>query len=474
MIGLYARVSTQEQAKEGYSIDEQIDRLKKFCEAHGKSDFKVFVDPGHSGADMERPALQEIIKGVKDGEIEKVIVYKLDRLSRSQKDTLFLIEDVFLKNGVDFESMSEKFDTGTSFGRAMVGILAVFAQLEREQIKERMSIGKEGRAKKGKWHGGGWSPVGYDYKDGKLQINEYEAMQIREVFSLYLQGNSFAQIDGIFNNKGYKHKYGEWSSKRVREVILNPIYIGDIKHEDQTYKGIHDPIIERATYEKAQAIYEERYKAYQGQNRSTRQSSYLGGMLQCKQCTAKYGLHIAKSNDVTYKYYSCYSRRKINRKMIKDPNCKNKRYNMKVLDNIVLAEIKKLATDPNYVVEIREEKNNLLDESEKVKLIQEEIKKLDAQRSRFMDLYGIGDFTSEELQEKINPLKEQKKRLQAEIEALTGSEPELSVEDVEKIVENFEDILDRGVFSEIRLVVESLIQYIEIDGEEIIIHWKFA
>ena len=93
MIGLYARVSTKEQAKEGYSIDEQVERLKKYCEAHGRSDFKVFVDAGFSGANVDRPDLQKMIQEARAGKLEKVIVYKLDRLSRSQKDTLHLIED---------------------------------------------------------------------------------------------------------------------------------------------------------------------------------------------------------------------------------------------------------------------------------------------------------------------------------------------------------------------------------------------
>ena len=180
----YARVSTQEQVKEGYSIDEQIERLRSYCEAMGWNRFKIYVEAGASGGNMNRPALQEMLKDIRSGMIEKVVVYKLDRLSRSQKDTLNLIEDEFLAHGVDFISMCENFDTSSPFGRAMVGILAVFAQLEREQIKERMNMGREARAKEGKWVGVGNSPVGYDYIDGALQINEFEAVQIRELFEL--------------------------------------------------------------------------------------------------------------------------------------------------------------------------------------------------------------------------------------------------------------------------------------------------
>ena len=119
-VALYIRVSTQEQAKEGYSIGEQTDRLKKFADAHGWTIVKIYTDAGHSGANQERPALQDMIEDIKEGRIDKVAVYKLDRLSRSQKDTLELIEDVMLKNGCDFESMTEKFDTATSLDRKSV------------------------------------------------------------------------------------------------------------------------------------------------------------------------------------------------------------------------------------------------------------------------------------------------------------------------------------------------------------------
>ena len=104
-----------------------------------------------------------------------MVVYKLDRLSRSQRDTLTIIEG-FLEHGVDFVSMTENFDTSTPFGKATIGILSVFAQLEREQIKERCSLGRVGRAKEGKYRGGGFVPIGYEYKDGSLIVNPAEAM----------------------------------------------------------------------------------------------------------------------------------------------------------------------------------------------------------------------------------------------------------------------------------------------------------
>ena len=153
MIAIYVRVSTAEQKMHGYSVGEQIDRLTNFSKALGYDKPQIYNDAGYSGATLDRPALSVLINDVKARKVEKVLVYKLDRLSRSQKDTLMLIEDIFLQNGCDFVSISENFDTSTPLGRAMIGILAVFAQLEREQIKERMSMGREARAKQGKYAG---------------------------------------------------------------------------------------------------------------------------------------------------------------------------------------------------------------------------------------------------------------------------------------------------------------------------------
>ena len=183
---LYIRVSTQEQAQEGYSVGEQKERLVAYCKAHDWLIVEIYVDPGYSGSNLNRPGIQKLIADIKRCDI--VLVYKLDRLSRYQRDTLYLIEDVFLPNNADFVSVQESFDTSTPFGKAMIGLLAVFAQLEREQIKERTKMGRVARAKSGLHHGGGYIPIGYNYENGKLIINPYEAEQVRKIYEWYLGG----------------------------------------------------------------------------------------------------------------------------------------------------------------------------------------------------------------------------------------------------------------------------------------------
>ncbi len=478
-VGLYLRVSTQEQANEGYSIGEQESRLKDYCKAMRWKIGKIYIDPGYSGGDTNRPGLQDLITDVKDKKIERVLVYKLDRLSRSQLDTLFLIEKVFLANGVDFVSMNENFDTSTPFGRAMIGILAVFAQLEREQIKERMGMGKEARAKEGKWHGGSTEPIGYDYDPVTelLNVNEFEAMQIKELYELFLQGTPLRRIEKMFDDKGYTHKHGTWDAKTMRRVMRNKVNIGYIKHRKQWYQGEHTAIIDDDTFDKANKLLDNRAEQFKLSGiKAGAQTTYLGGLLYCKNCGAKYtkqANYRKRPGAEPILWYMCHSRCKKVKKMIKDPTCKNKNWKMNELDNLVFNEIKKLAMDPEYFNTLKDKSFEDSDNSNKVVLLKDEIKKIDEQISRFMDLYGIGKFTIDQVSGKIDPLNEQKNKLEKELKKLTVDTAELTHDETIQIVKEFDEILASGDFNRIRLMIETLIYYIEIDDEKITIHWKF-
>ena len=153
VVDLYIRVSTTEQAEEGYSVGEQEARLRAYCSAMGFTVNAVHIDPGFSGATLDRPGINQVIKDVQGGYVKKVIVWKLDRLSRSQKDMLILLEDVFLENSCDFVSLMESFDTSTPFGRCVIGILAAFAQMERENIRLRTTMGRVAKIRKGHFSG---------------------------------------------------------------------------------------------------------------------------------------------------------------------------------------------------------------------------------------------------------------------------------------------------------------------------------
>ena len=461
MVGIYIRVSTPEQAKEGYSIGEQTERLRAFSKAMGWEVYKEYIDPGYSGSNMDRPALKKLVNDTENGKIQKVVVYKLDRLSRSQMDTLFLIEKVFIPNGVDFVSMIENLDTGSSFGRAVIGIMSAFAQLEREMISERMTMGKDARRKEGKWMGS-VSPYGYDYskETGLLTVNESEAYQVREMFNLFIYGAKLYDIQTQFLEKGYTIRGRKWQLFSIRYMLDNKVYAGFIRNGDEWVKGIHEPIITEEEYEQAHERMEanrERFAEYGVSMNGDKHSTLLGGMIYCKRCGARYAKRLSGDSASRHYTYCCYSRMKVARHMVKDPNCKNKIYRVEELDDIVLNEIRKLKLSPELL--------NVKDPQKKE--VSAQIDKLDKQISRFLDLYGTGRFTFEQLDAKVKPLEEQKEKL------LTQEPRKTPQKEVLNAVDSLDEVLALDNLKTARRLIESLINRIDIDGDDIFINWRF-
>lgn len=468
-VGIYVRVSTKEQAIEGYSIGEQTERLQKFCEAHDWQIFRIYTDAGFSGADTNRPALQELLSDVRAGRITKVLVYKLDRLSRSQKDTLKLIEDEFLQHNVAFESMTEKLDTGTAHGRAMIGILAAFAQLEKEMIHERMSLGIEARIKEGKWRGGFKVPFGYDYDQdqGKLVINEYQAMIVRYLFQQFTEGRSISAIAKDLETKGWQLSNGKCNRRSLQYILQNKTYCGYLKHGSEWLCGLHTAIIDEDTYNSAQAI----LKGHIASNTSP-QTTLLGGLLYCGQCGARYGKTKTGTSKYGYRYkYGCYSRSKKVPSMVKDPDCRNKYYDMADLDTLICDQIRKLALDPAYLQQLKESTKQS-DTAQQITAIQQQIRHINSQLSRFMDLYGLGKYSIEDLDAKTQPLMEQRNKLQQELTMLQATKT-ITDDQVLQLVRSFDEAMTASNMEEKQRIIHILIDKIIIDVDDVTIHWNF-
>ena len=306
---LYIRVSTDRQAEEGYSIEVQTERLTAYTKTFdGDVQYELYIDDGFSGASLERPAMQRLIQDAGSGAVTHVLVYKLDRLSRSQKDTLHLIEDVFLPNNVAFISIQESFNTATAFGRAVVGILSVFAQLERENIYERTRSGMQKRVEAGYWPGGGGVPFGYDYDPEKgILVPNADAATVRQIYDLYLQGYA---LQTIANMLGLKYE------KLAAQIMLRKTNIGIIEYNGVEYKGLHEPIVSREVYEKAMKMHALRSAA-----RVTVPARHLlTGLLWCGVCGAR--LRYQKWGKAGYKLV-CYSQQHSKPYLVRDPDCDN-------------------------------------------------------------------------------------------------------------------------------------------------------
>lgn len=474
-VGIYVRVSTIEAAKEGYSIAEQEKRLMKYCDAKDWDVYHVYIDGGYSGASTDRPALHDMIKDVENRRIDAVLVYKLDRLSRSQKDTMELIEDVFLPNSVDFVSMTENLDTTSPVGMAMIGLLSVFAQLERAQIAERMAIGIEGRAKDGKWHGAACSPVGYDYREDMLHVIPYEAMMVNEAFELFVKRVPIYRICAIFADKGYRHRYGYFLASSMRKMLQNPLYMGYIEKNGELYDGKHDGIVSKELFEKAQIIFEERDKENPNRKSAFKCNSYLAGLLECKKCGSGFckTLGHVKNDGTKSAFYCCYSRNKKSKHKIKDPNCKNKIWRMEELDGRILAEITKLSFDPAYIEQIQNERKSNDDTPRKISMIEKRIEELSDQISLYSDLYSIKSLTIDEVKEKIDPLAAERESLRSELSILKSAS-NATIEETYRLAQSFGDVLESGEFDRIRFTIEELIDKIVVDDENVSIFWRFA
>lgn len=324
-VALYVRVSTDRQAEEGYSIEVQTERLMAYSKTFdGIVQTELYVDDGFSGATLERPAMQRLVADVKSGAITHVCVYKLDRLSRSQKDTLFLIEDVFLPNNIAFISIQESFNTATAFGRAVVGILSVFAQLERENIYERTRSGMQKRVEQGYWPGGGGVPFGYDYDPEKgILVPNGDADTVRKVYELYLQGFS---LQTIANMLGLKYE------KLASQILTRKTNIGIIEYNGVEYKGRHEPIVSTETYERAMMLRQQRSENHL----SPETRHLLSGLVWCGVCGAK--MRYQKWGKAGCKLV-CYSRQISKPYLVRDPNCDNAPIWAEDVENAVINDL---------------------------------------------------------------------------------------------------------------------------------------
>ena len=451
----YARVSSEGQL-DGYSIPQQKEIIENYCKIKEWNLVKIYVDGGFTGANTERPSLQDLIEHLDCYDL--VLVYKLDRLSRSQRDTLALV-DLFAEHQVKFASIQENFDTSTPLGMAMLGILSVFAQLERENIKERMSLGRRGRTKKGLWRAGSNVPTGYDYIDGHLVIREDEAVQIRKIFELYLQGWTINRIRK-YMHENYTNRYSSWAqSSAVSTTLRNPLYIGMLpsKADGVPYKGEHEPIIDTETFNKVQTLLAARSEHYDPALKHPFVAKHLlTGFTYCGQC----GGRVSCIGTHKYSYYGCHRNTADPREKMK-PKCNTPNYNTKILDKLIIDKVLKLAYDENAIkalIKPRKEVNH-----------KKAIKALENQKSRLIDLYSIGGLELEALQIRINAINDKLLALKND----KPVPPELSFDEAKSIFNNAKVIFSEADVPQQRALLQSLIKKIVLSGDEVQIYWRF-
>lgn len=234
----YCRVSTEEQAQEGYSIDGQANRPRAYAELHDLGEVLIISDPGKFGKDLNRPGLQQVLEMADRGHVGHVLVWRLDRLSRNLGDLIGLA-DRFGQKDVSLHSFTEKLDLSSATGRMFYNILGSFAQFYREQLSENIRMGNAQAIRQGKWINR--PKTGYDLVDGELVPNG-DAVLIPEIFRLRAQGLSHQRIE---DRTGVK-----FSTARL--ILTSRIYLGEVLHNGEWYPGHHQPLITQVEFDAAQ------------------------------------------------------------------------------------------------------------------------------------------------------------------------------------------------------------------------------
>ncbi|MFB7138903.1 recombinase family protein [Gottfriedia sp. NPDC056225] len=337
-IAIYCRVSTDEQAREGLSLDDQQSRLSSYCIAMDwKQDITYYIDDGYSAKNIERPQLIRLLEDVKQQKISRVIVTKLDRMSRKLLNLLELIE-LFQQYGVSFISISESFDTHTPSGRLTLQVLGAVAEFERERIRERVIDTMFHAANQGKWLSS--APYGYQLVDKLLIVKVQEASVVKRIFELYKEGNGYINIAKILNNEGILSPGGkDWWNRSVKLILSNPVYKGTTiwNRRDRTNKkepqkdmeewiiqeNTHEAIIEPALWEAVQV----KMSGRKTPNRSKNSPYLLSGLLKCPVCGSGMSVTSSGSKNSPYKAYRCsaYSNK---------GSCTGKQYKVEVIDEL--------------------------------------------------------------------------------------------------------------------------------------------
>lgn len=474
-VALYVRVSTTSQMEEGYSIEEQKAKLESYCDIKDWHIYKVYTDGGFSGSTTERPALEQLIKDAQSKLFDTVLVYKLDRLSRSQKDTLYLIEDIFLKNNIEFVSLLENFDTSTPFGRAVIGLLSVFAQLEREQIKERMQLGKLGRAKAGKSMMWAKTSYGYNYdkETGSMTVNEYEALAVKEIFTSYLAGMSITKLRDKINEEYPKQP--AWSYRTIRGILANPVYCGLNQYKGQTFQGTHKAIISLDDFEQTQRELAKRQQtAKELSNPRPFQAKYmLSGLAQCGYCHAplKVILGQKRKDGTRFKRYECYQRhpRKTKGVTVYNDNkkCDSGYYDMELLEHYVLTRISQLQNDPEKIQELFSDDTSPAVDRQ---AIQKQIDSLTLKLSKLNDLYLDDRITLDELRSKSSDFIKQRTALEEEIKKASTDKQAGQRKKIEKLLDA-SSVFDMSYDNQ-KVIVRELIDKVQVTSNKIVIRWK--
>lgn len=517
MIAIYARQSIEK--KDSVSIEAQIEKCKYFCDC---KEYKIYQDAGYSGKNINRPQFSRLLEDIKQGLIDKVIAYRLDRISRSIADFSQLLI-MFDNYNVDFISATENFDTNTPMGRAMINIVMTFAQLERETIVERVTDNYYFRATNGYW-AGGYTPYGYKIKhivgpDGKrhsiLEENPEQSKVVKLIYDMYINQNiSMRKIAQKLNLKQIppRKKNGFWGINAVNAILSRPIYteatikvydyynklgthitneidffngsmtanlygnakknsnVKALRHSDEMYLSLINctPLISNEDWFRAQKIKGVRKVLAPRSNSS--KISFLCGLVKCGKCGAN--LVTQSGRGKKYYYLMCTTKKNLGAS-----TCNNKMIDVSKLQNIVLKDIKQYFNSKDITSKIEKYLNNNKEKNitalKEKEQLENNIVKLDIQIQNLINSIAEGNtIISKYINQKITELENKKQKLISQLNKILNEDDFIEDNSLIEYVKNINKKINTTDFEELKTLCKTVIDKIVITDENIDIHYK--
>lgn len=520
MIAIYARQSIEK--KDSVSIEAQIEKCKYYCE---NQDYKIYRDAGYSGKNINRPQFSKLLEDIKSGLVNKVVAYRLDRISRSIADFSQLLI-MFDKYNVDFISATENFDTNTPMGRAMINIVMTFAQLERETIVERVTDNYYFRTNNGYW-AGGYAPYGYSIKhiignDGKrhsiLVENKDESKIVKKIYDMYINQNiSMRKIAQQLNleNVPTKKEDGNWGINTINSILSRPIYteattkiydyfnkrgtcitnnieffngektanlygnakkntnVKALRNYDEMFLSLINcvPIISNEDWFRAQNIKGVKKNLPPRSNSS--KISFLCGLVKCGKCSSNMVTQGCKNRSgIQYYYLICSTKRNLG-----TTKCDNKMIDVSKLEDIVINDIKKHFNSKSiksriekYLKNTQEKNVDLLRDKEE---LENNIIKIDIQIENLINSIAEGNLTiSKYINQKIEDLEIEKQNLLSKFKTLSEKNNFSEDDFLINYIKNIDEKINTNNFEELKILCKTVIEKIVITDTDIDIHYK--
>ncbi len=475
-VATYTRISIDED-HQPYSLEAQAERLSAYVKSQENWELTRRFSDQSSGATTERPELKRALAEARAGRFDLLLVYRVDRFSRSVRGLAQLLEDLD-SAGVAFPSVTEPFDTTTPAGRMMVQMLGVFAEFERATIVDRVIAGMERKAARGGWCGGS-RPFGYDVdpQTGYLAPKSDEAPLVPVVFDRYVHGREGARALAVWlNEAGHRTKAGRpWSHTAVLTVLRNPVYVGKVFFRNALHDGPHPHLVDEKLFSRVQALLSERGEDY-SKRASATSPFLLAGLVVCARCGKHFVGTSAVGNRYRYRYYTCFTRQRYGTKYCDAERLPAEELDAAILDALLHVYERSDLFDKAVSAARSRARSERANHDQELAVIDAGITKAEDAIERYLSAFEAGTLSEtqcgkrlEGLAVKVRDLRARREELLAAMEHASATAP--NADEIAAMRRHIAQALTTGAVPARKALLQALVHEIRVESRDRVVPW---